>query len=50
MKEEQYWASDRPKLENSRKLRGIYFIEPEDKECYIVLVGFAQATRKNCAS
>ena len=32
MKEKQNWASDRPKLENARKLRGIYFIDPEDKE------------------
>ena len=32
MKEKQSWASERPKLENARKLRGIYFIDPEDKE------------------
>ena len=32
MKEKQKWASERPKLENARTLRGIYFIDPEDKE------------------
>ena len=28
----QNWAGERPKLENARKLRGIYFIDTEDKE------------------
>ena len=32
MKEKQNWASERPQLENARKLRGIYFIDPENKE------------------
>ena len=32
MKEKQNWASGRPKFENARKLRGFYFIAPEDKE------------------
>ena len=32
VKEKRNWASERPKLENARKLRGIYFIDPEDKE------------------
>ena len=32
MKEKQNWASEKPKLENARRLRGIYFIEPEDNE------------------
>ena len=32
MKEKQNWASEKPKLENARRLTGIYFIEPEDKE------------------
>ena len=32
MKEKQNWASERPKLENARRLRGIYFIEPGDEE------------------
>ena len=26
------WAVEKPKLDNARRLRGIYFIDPEDKE------------------
>ena len=29
-KEKQEWASEKPKLDNARKLRGFYFIDPED--------------------
>ena len=32
MKEQQNWASGRPKLENARKLRGTCFSETEDKK------------------
>ena len=32
MKEKKSWASEKPNLENARKLRGVYFIDPEDKE------------------
>ena len=31
-KEKQKWAIEKPKLDNARKLRGIYFIEPDDEE------------------
>ena len=30
--ERQKWAKEKPKLDNARKLRGIYFIDPEVKE------------------
>ena len=30
--EKQKWAVEKPKLENARRLRGIYFIDPEDEE------------------
>ena len=26
------WSKEKPKLDNARRLRGIYFIDPEDKE------------------
>ena len=26
------WSNEKPKLDNARRLRGIYFIDPEDKE------------------
>ena len=32
LKERQKWSHEKPKLDNARKLRGIYFIDPEDKE------------------
>ena len=30
--ERQKWAIEKPKHDNARRLRGIYFIDPEDKE------------------
>ena len=32
MKEKQNWANEKPMLENARKLKGVYFIDPEDNE------------------
>ena len=32
LKEKQKWSNDKLHLENARKLRGIYFIDPADKE------------------
>ena len=32
LKEKQKWLNEKLHLENARKLRGIYFIDPEDKE------------------
>ena len=31
-KEQQKWAAEKPKLDNARRLRGIYFIDPADAE------------------
>ena len=31
-KAKQKWAIEKPKLENARRLRGIYFIDPKDEE------------------
>ena len=31
-KEKQEWAIGKPKVDNARKLRGIYFIDPKDGE------------------
>ena len=33
LKERQKWSNEKPKLDNDRRLRGIYFIDPEDMEC-----------------
>ena len=32
LKERQKWSHEKPQLDNARQLRGIYFIDPEDKE------------------
>ena len=32
LKERQQWSHEKPQLDNARRLRGIYFIDPEDKE------------------
>ena len=32
LKEKQKCSNEKPKLDNARRLRGIYFIDPEDKE------------------
>ena len=31
-KEKQKWTIEKPKLDNARRLRGIYFIDPDDNE------------------
>ena len=32
LEKKQKWSEEKLHLENARKLRGIYFIDPEDKE------------------
>ena len=32
LQEKQEWALEKPKVDNARQLRGIYFIDPEDEE------------------
>ena len=32
LREKRKWAIEKPKLDNARRLRGIYFIDPEDME------------------
>ena len=32
LREKQKWSIEKPKLDNARRLRGIYFSDPEDKE------------------
>ena len=31
-KEKQKWTIEKPKLDNARRLRGIYFVDPDDEE------------------
>ena len=37
-KEKQKWAIEKPKLDNARRLRGIYFIDSEDEEFKITMI------------
>ena len=32
LREKHKWAIEKPKLDDARRLRGIYFIDPEDME------------------
>ena len=36
-KEKQKWAIEKPKLDNARSVRGIYFIDPDDEELKLFL-------------
>ena len=36
-KAQQRWAIEKPKHDNARKLRGIFFIEPDDEEFKITM-------------
>ena len=31
-KEKQKWIIEKPKLDNARQVRGMFFIEPDDEE------------------
>ena len=45
-KEKQKWAIERPKLDNARKLRGIYLIDPEAcKSKFACIVEANESTR-----
>ena len=36
-KAKQRWAIEKPKLDNARQLRGIFFIEPNDEELKLTM-------------
>ena len=36
-KAKQRWSVEKPKLDNARSLRGIYFIEPNDEEFKLII-------------
>ena len=37
LKEKHKWSNEKPKLDNARRSRGIYFIDPEDKEFKVTM-------------
>ena len=46
-REKQEWAKEKPKLDNARKMRGIYFIDPDDEEYQEILNNARKKTGKN---
>ena len=42
----QRWAIEKPKLDNAIKLRGIFFVEPNDEEFKLTV----KAARRNASS
>ena len=46
-REKQEWPKEKPKLDNARKLRGIYFIDPDDKEYSEIIKKRKKKTGKN---
>ena len=49
LKAKQKWSNEKLHLENARKLRGIYFIDPEDKE-FITALQFGSQTCSDASS
>ena len=47
-KEKQHWEEEKPKLDNVRKLRGIYYIDPVDKEINETLKKLEGSTYGRC--
>ena len=49
-KEKQKWAIVKPKLENARRLRGIFFIEPDDEEFQRIMKNACKHRETCCTS
>ena len=49
-REKQEWAKEEPKLDNVRKLRGIYFLDPDDREYSEILKNARSKFCKTCGS
>ena len=50
MQEKKEWAVEKPKLDNARKLRSIYFIGPEDEEYKETTKNAQKETRNSCGN
>ena len=49
-KEKQKWATEKPKVDNARRLSGIYFIDPKDKEFKDIMKNARRKVRDSDAS
>ena len=47
-KEKQKWAIEKPKLDNARRLRGIYFINPDDEEFKDIMKMLVESWKSRC--
>ena len=47
LKEKQKWSNEKPKLDNARRLRGIYFVDPGDKEFKETILGMLERNWKH---
>ena len=47
-REKQKWAVEKPKLENARRLRGIYLIDPEDEEFKLTMKILVESWKFRC--
>ena len=47
-KEKQKWAIEKPKLENARRLRGIFFIDPDDEEFKRIIEILVESWKFRC--
>ena len=49
-REKHEWAKEKPKLDNARKMRGIYFIDPDDEECKEILKNARRKLERSMAA
>ena len=49
-KEKQTWAVEKPKLANARRLRGIYFIDPEDEEFKFIMKMLVEVSNSDASN
>ena len=49
-REKQDWKNEKPKLDNARRLRGIYFIDPDDQDYKETLKKCEEKIGKTCGS
>ena len=47
-KEKQEWKNEKPKLDNARRLRGRYFVDPDDEEYKETLLKSDEKIGKSC--
>ena len=49
-REQEEWAKEKTKLDSARKLRGIYFIDPDDREHSEIFKNARRKAGKTCGA